>query len=140
MVLWCYCAEREAQIMSSYTRNIYSLQGMVPQSKLTGQPTDISNLIDFGFYEWCYYRDHQTSFPFPNKLLGRCLGPARTVGKEMCQNILCNNGNVLPFRTLRRLTKEELMSTTEKAKRQEFDESVWKRYGTAIDPPPVPLP
>jgi len=31
------------------------------------------------------------------------------------------------------------MSTTEEAKRQEFDESVWKRYGTAIVPSLVPL-
>ena len=70
MVLWCYCVERETQVMRSSARNIYSSDGMVPSSKLTGQPTDISNLSEFGFYEWCYYRDHQQPFPMQTKRLG----------------------------------------------------------------------
>jgi hypothetical protein len=39
----------------------------------------------FGWYEWCYYREHTATFPNQQEVLGRVLGPARGEGNEMCQ-------------------------------------------------------
>ena len=38
MVLWCYCAKRQAKILSATCRNIYGMTGQTPYSKLTGEP------------------------------------------------------------------------------------------------------
>ena len=64
MVLWCYAAERRGIIIASTFRNIYSLGGQVPATVLTGQQTDISALAETGWYEWVYYRDSESSFPY----------------------------------------------------------------------------
>ena len=96
MVLWCYAAERRGKILASTSRNIYSLGGKVPATVLTGQQTDISSLAESGWYEWVYYRDSESSFLYPVELLGRCLGPCEHKGTVMGQNILNDQGIVLP--------------------------------------------
>ena len=63
MVLWCYAAERRGKILASTSRNIYSLGGKVPAIVITGKQTDISALVETGWYEWVYYRDSESSFP-----------------------------------------------------------------------------
>ena len=45
-------------------------------------------ICQYGWYEWCYFRDQTTAFPNNNKVLGRVLGPARGAGNEMAQWIL----------------------------------------------------
>ena len=52
MKLWDYCVEWSANVLSSIAHDHYQLQGMTPKTKLTGQLTDISNLCEFGWYEW----------------------------------------------------------------------------------------
>jgi len=139
MVLWCYAVERRGKILSASTRNIYELYGHVPQSKISGQQTDISSLAAFGWYEWVYYRDPGQTFPMPSERLGRCLGPAEHAGTAMSQWVLNEKGNVLPQQTLRHLTKQELLSNTEMAKRSNFDEAIKAKLGDSMNPPPTPL-
>ena len=108
MVLLCYAAERRGRILASTSRNIYSLGGQVPATVLTGQQTDVSALAETGWYEWVYYRDSESSFPYPVERLGRCLGPCEHKGTVMSQHVLNDQGNVLPYQTFRRLTKANL--------------------------------
>lgn len=132
--------------MSSSSRNIYSLQGLTPYSKLTGKETDISALAEFGWYEWCYFRDATSPFPYPNERLGRCLGPTNSVGSKMSQYILNDSANVLPQLTVRKLTRSEMLSTVERMKREVFDKIIFSRLGnsyqgpgTLIDPTQDPI-
>jgi hypothetical protein len=78
------------------TRNLFQLHGTNPYTVLTGSEGDISNLCQFGWYEWCYYRENTNKFPFNKEVLGRVLGPAKGEGNEMAQWILKANGNVVP--------------------------------------------
>ena len=48
MVFWCYCIEGQADIINKTTRSNFLLQGSIPHTNLTGQPTDISSLCEFG--------------------------------------------------------------------------------------------
>ena len=80
---------------------------------LTVQHTEISALAETGWYEWVYYRDYESSFPYPVERLGRCLGPCEHKGTLMSQHILNEQGNVLPYQTFRRLTKDEHRSAAE---------------------------
>ena len=96
MVLWCYAAERRGRILASTSMNIYSLGGQVTATVLTGQQTDISALAETGWYKWVYYRDSESSIPYPVERLGRCLGPCEHKGTVMSQHVFNDQGNVLP--------------------------------------------
>ena len=119
-------------------KDTFNLHGSNPYTVLTGDEGDISSLCQFGWYEWCYYRDHTEKFPFNKEVLGRILGPAKGEGNEMAQWVLKGNGNVVPRRTARPLTVAENHSATELKKRGTFDALVEKRWGTSMSPPPVP--
>ena len=139
MVLWCYSAEQRGKILASTSRNIYSLGGQVPATVLTGQQTDISALAETGWYEWVYYRDSESSFPYPVERLGRCLGPCEHKGTVMSQYILNDQGSVLPYQTFRRLTKDEHQSAAKSLKQDNFDLIIRSNLGDSMTPPPQPI-
>ena len=85
MRLWCYCAERRASIMTLTANNLFQLQGQNPYMATLNDMGDISNLCQFGWYEWVYFREHKAQFPVQKNELGRCLGPTKNEGNEMCQ-------------------------------------------------------
>ena len=137
LVLWDYCVERRCKILSASTRYIYIylLDGMVPYTKMTGQPYDISNPCLFGWYDWVYYIDTRVGgFPLSSQSLGRCLGPVDHAGNAMSQWVLNNNGKVLPYQTLRRLTKAEIANPYELEKRDSFDKGIKSLLGISIEP------
>jgi Reverse transcriptase (RNA-dependent DNA polymerase) len=135
LVLWDYCVERRARINNMTAKNLFQLQGSNAHFTITGEEGDISNLCQFGWYDWCYYRDHTGDFPMPREILGRILGPARGEGNEMAQWVLKANGKVVPRRSCRLLTIAELNSEAEQEKRKVFDQLILKRWGSAIEPP-----
>ena len=135
MKLWDYCAERRARIINSTYTDHARLNGMVPHTKMTGQPCDISEIAEFGWYEWVYYRDEPLGFPHPFEHLGRCLGPAENVGSAMSQWIMDIKGNVIPRQTFRKLTPSEIKSPIEEKKRVNFDDEVKSRHGDSINLP-----
>ena len=57
------CAERRAQIFNLTAKNLFQLEGQNPHLATFGEMGDISNLCQFGWYEWCYFRQHNAGFP-----------------------------------------------------------------------------
>ena len=135
--LWCYAAERRAQIFNLTAKKLFQLQGQNPHLATLGEMGDISNLCQYGWYEWCYFR-HQsnatTGFPRMKEVLGRCLGPCKNEGNEMCQWVLQMNGRIVPRRTLRRLRADELAPSNEAeaAKRAQFDAAIRREIGDSF--------
>lgn len=141
MVFWDYCAERRARIHNVTPRDLFQLNGNTPTVATFGVQGDISNLCQFKWYDWCYFRaEGQNLFPQQKLQLGRVLGPAKNEGNEMAQFVLLQNGTVVPRRTLRPLTDSELHSDTEKDKRKRFDDAIVKLFGDSLSWPPQPLP
>ena len=134
MRLWCYCCERRASIMTLTAANLFQLQGQNPYMATLNEMVDISNLCQFGWYEWVYFRQHTAAFPYQKEELGRCLGPTKNEGNEMCQWVLQQNGQIVPRRTLRRLRAVELSptNTAEVNKRTAFDAEIKERLGDSI--------
>ena len=132
--LWCYCAERRASIFTLTAKNLYQLEGTNPYSATLGEMGDISSLCQFAWYEWVYFRQGKNAFPYLREELGRCLGPCKNEGNEMCQWILKSNGKVIPCRTLRRLTAHEraLSNEVESRKRATFDDLIKERWGNSM--------
>jgi hypothetical protein len=117
--------------MDLTARNLFSLHGNTPHQDMTGKEGDISNLCQYGWYEWCYFREKKNKFPFNREILGQILCPATGEG------VLKANGNVVPRRTCRPLNVAELHSPTEIEKRKIFDTVIRGRWGTSMSPPPT---
>jgi hypothetical protein len=100
LVLWDYCMERRALIFQITAKKLFQLNGINPHTITFGTEADISNICQYGWYEWVYFRDVKTSFPYQKECLGPCFGPAKNEGNAMAQWILKANGRVVPRRTL----------------------------------------
>ena len=139
MVLWDYCIQRRARIQNVVPRPLFQNDGLTPHAATFGVPADISNLCSFGWYEWVYFRD-EGPFPKNRESLGRVMGPILNEGNEMAQGVMNSKGVVMPRRSIRRLTRDEIHSDVEKRKRQTFDELIRKNFGDSAFFPPEPLP
>ena len=139
MAFWCYCIERRADIINATIRANHLLQGQTPYSKLTGQPTDISALCEYGWYEWVIYRVEGQKFPTQPRKLGRVLGPARNAGSAMSQWVLTAKGEVMPIQTLRALTPAEQNNPAMKERMTAYDNFIRSKFGdSANKAPPQP--
>ena len=135
LIFWDYCAKRRAVITNMTAKDLVNLRGQTPQFATFGKEGDISNICQLRWYEGVYFREATAKFPFPDNVLGRCLGQARNEGNEMTQWILKQNGKIVPRRTMCRLTQEGLTRPSEIKKRAEFDAAIEKRYGNSFTLP-----
>ena len=72
---WDYCLERRVRIYNLTSRDHIKDRGSNPHTETFGEQGDISNLCQFRWYEWCYFRDHKAPFPHNQEVLGHVLGP-----------------------------------------------------------------
>ena len=136
LVLWDYCAERRALIHNLVPQKMFQNSGQTPMTATLGIQGDISNLCNFSWYDWCYYREEgKHQFPFQKYLLGRVLGPTKNEGDSMAQNVLTHRGTIVPRRTLRRLTQDELANAVETKKRDDFDKIILNLLGDSLNLP-----
>ena len=133
--LWDYCVERRSRVNNMSAGSLFQLEGRNPHHHVFHEEGDISNLCQFGWYEWVYYRNRDP-FPLHTELLGRCLGPSTGEGNGMSQWILKSNGKVVPRRIVRPLRKDEWSKDTEKAKRELFDSLISAKLGDSLTPMP----
>ena len=60
-----------------------------------GHTPDISEYVEFEFYDYCWYWDTPQSYPHENNKLGIWLGVAHRVGQYMVFWIMNTNGKVI---------------------------------------------
>jgi hypothetical protein len=137
IAFWDYCIERRARINNLTARDLFQLHGTNAHTAMTAEEGDISNICQYDWYQWVFYREQTAKFPFNREILGRVLGPAKGSGNEMAQWILKANGNVVPRRTVRPLNTAEKHSPTETKKRTIFDTLIERRWGTSMSAPPA---
>jgi len=89
--LWDYCACYAAEIMSLTSNDLYVLHGRTPYEMVTGNTPDISEHVDFGWYDLVYYYD-EAAFPNPKTHMARWLGVAHRVGQALCYWLLTQTG------------------------------------------------
>ena len=87
---WCAstCLQRLLSITPKRIVRLFQLEGQNQYMGTLGETGDISNLCQFGWYEWVYFCQNTVSSPYQKEELGRCLGPTKNEGNEMCQWIL----------------------------------------------------
>ena len=114
MNLWCYCIEQRAKIHNAIPRSLFQAQDRSTNVCTFGVQGDISNICNFGWYEWVYYPE-SGSFPENKEKLGRILGSTVNEGNEMAQAVLVASSKVITVERYKyyRLPSKNLRSRKE---------------------------
>ena len=80
---WCFCGEWYAGTRRLTAHDTPVLNGRVPAERVDGDTPDISMYVQFSWYQWVHYMDHDGEVK-----LGRWLGPARGIGSGNCHWVL----------------------------------------------------
>lgn len=104
--LWNYGIRWLAEIMSRTAKGTDDRTGM---ERFTGDTPDISEWIDFKFYDLVWYWDSPWSKEDDKKAcLGRWLGVSHRIGSNMCYYVLTATGKVLSRTTVQHVPLIEL--------------------------------
>ena len=99
--------------------------GRTPLEIITGDTPDISEYLDFGFYDWVTYKPN-AGVAAPE--LGRWLGVSHHVGKLMSYWVLPESGIPVSATTVQRVTNLEEQTEEFKANALKFEEKVKRKW------------
>ena len=101
-VFWDFGLVWESEIYSRTTGK----DGIVPLERLTGDTIDISDWIDFEFWDSCWYWDPAGG---DNKRkIGRWLGVSHNVGSALCYYVVTSQGNVISRTSVQHFTTNDI--------------------------------
>ena len=98
--------------------------GRTPIEIITGETPDISEYLDFGFYDWVWFR---TNAGLATPEIGRWLGVSHRIGNLMSYWILPSSGIPVSCATVQRLTNLELKGVDEQKRMKAFTEGLEKK-------------
>jgi hypothetical protein len=123
--LWDYALVWISEILSHLARGKDGIPGI---EELTGQTADISEWLDFDFYDLVWYHENQkTDMTTESVKLGRWLGVAHCVGSDMCYWILTKSGQVISTTTVQHVTRLDTTKPEIAACIELFHEAVNRR-------------
>ena len=96
-------------------------KGRTSLEYITGETPDISEYLDFIFYDWVVYKPNAG---LGDESLGRWLGVSHKVGQLMSYWILPISCQVISCVTVQRLTREEKATEEWKSQMKKYDEKV----------------
>ena len=97
----------------------------VPLAQVTGETPDISEYLDFGFYDRVWFHENAGLGP---RIPGRWLGVSHKIGRLMSYFVIKSNGEVISRSSVQRVTNLELETDENKAIFAEFDKSIAARF------------
>jgi hypothetical protein len=117
--LWDYAMVNITKLMNFTARGA---NGRTGYEEITGKTPDISEYVDFDFYDWVWYWDIPDKDNSPK--IGRWLGPSHRIGASMCFFVLTNTGEVVSRSSVQHLTQIEMMKDEIKTRLDEYDNEV----------------
>jgi hypothetical protein len=96
--------------------------------QITGKTPDISEYLDFGFYDWVWYKDNAG---IGENKIGRWLGVSHRIGNLMSYWILTITGHVISQTTVQRVTNLELATDEVKSSCKDYDQRVAEQMNDA---------
>ena len=97
------------------------MNGQIPITQVTGETADISEYLDFAFYDRVWWKDNAGLSPAEP---GRWLGVSYRVGRAMCYFILTQRGTVVSRHTVQRVTSLEMGTPSVKEMFEKFDKGI----------------
>lgn len=122
--LWDYGMVWEAEILSRMCR---SNSGYTCIKRITGDTADISEWLDFAFYDLCWYWDVPNDIENPK--IGRWLGVSHRVGSAMCYWILTEHGKVVAWTTVQHVTRDKIATDSIMDQVRQYHNSLDARLG-----------
>ena len=119
--LWGYGIRWVSETTSLTHSSSGKLEGAIPITQVAGETADISEYIDFGFYEQVWFKDNAGASPFEP---GRWLGVSHRAGRLMCYQALTQRGTVISRSTIQLVTNIEKNTAEVKETFQKFDEAI----------------
>ena len=102
--LWDYGLVYESEILSRMSRAPNERSGI---EQLTGETPDISEWLDFSFYDLVWYHVASNDTSTDSRQLGRWLGVSHRVGSALCYWVLTKSGKVVSSPTAQHVTQED---------------------------------
>lgn len=99
--------------------------GGIPLEAVTGETQDISEYLDFGFYDYIWYHENAG---LGERKFGRWLGVSHRVGSLMSYWVLTDKGSVISRTTVQRVTNLELQTDEVKQQAKEYDDEIKRRF------------
>ena len=117
--LWDYGIKWVCEVMQYTASTSGDLSGRTALEQLTDETPEISEYLDFTFYDWCWYNDNAA---LGKTKLGRWLGISHHVG-----SLLTQQGNVISRTMVSWVTNLETQVDSTKSRLQEFDTAITDR-------------
>jgi hypothetical protein len=125
-IYWDYGMRWVCETMSRTHLRAHRIDGGVPLQGITGDTIDISNFLEFGFYDRVWYRDNAGLGEIKP---GRWLGVAHNIGSIMTYYILQENGQIVARSTVWNPTNLEQQTEDVMATFQAYDVEIARRIG-----------
>jgi len=129
--LWDFAAVYTAELRNRLALPLYQLHGRTPIDALTGNTPDISEYLDFEWYQpiWIY---DSAPFPEQRRNIGRWLGIAHRVGQAMCYWVLPPSGVPIARTTIQAISKDELKTDVISGQLQAYDAEMAIKLGPKL--------
>jgi hypothetical protein len=123
--LWDYGVRWTTQVMQRTSTQAGGLRGACPLQDVTGETPDISEYLDFGFYDHVSYKENAG---LGETAIGRWLGVSHRVGGLMSYWVLTQRATVISRTTVQRVTNLEKETEEIKESIKEFDTEISRRF------------
>ena len=124
--LWYYGFRWVCKIQNRTSNRSRGLDGRCPLEKITGESVDITEYLDFGFYDWVWYKENAG---LGETKIGRWLGVSHHFGPLMSYWILTSEGQIMSRTTVQRVTNLELTTAENVAHMAEFTAAITTKAG-----------
>jgi hypothetical protein len=130
--LWDYCLTYVCELRNRLALPLYQLHGRTPHEVLTGNTPDISEYLEFEWYQpiWVY---DTTAFPEQRRTIGRWIGVAHRIGQAMCYWILPPSGIPIVRSTVQPISKDELVTRDVMEQLHEYNIAIAANLGDVDD-------
>ena len=133
--LWDYGISYISETGNIIANNSRYSKGRTPLECITGETPDISEYLDFGFYDWVTFRSNAGLGLVE---LGRWLGVSHRVGQLMSYWILPTSGIPISCTTVQKLTELEKQTDEWKRRMDSFTQSIETKLGNSAKDIDIP--
>jgi hypothetical protein len=136
--LWDFCTLYTIDLRNRIVRPLYQQHGRTPYEILTGNTPDISEFLEYEWYQPVWYYE-PTAFPEQRKHLARWIGVAHRVRQAMCYWLLPESGIPIARTTIQAVKKDEFNTASFEQILKTFDQKIEDKLKIlSADADPIP--
>jgi hypothetical protein len=135
-ILWDFCCQYTAELRNFLARPTPHLKGRTPHEILTGNTPDISEFLEFSWYEPIWYFEPEP-FPQQTRKMARWIGVAHRVGQAMYYWLLPPTGIPIARTTIQKIKQDDMMTDQVKDAINQLDTTL--KVNLRSDNPEIPF-